>query len=60
MFENISKKSEKISEKHLKLLLEVFGKKNAACEAKQMIEITDLGRVGFIDFNVFVGVHKKA
>nr|XP_010943035.1 calmodulin-like protein 1 [Elaeis guineensis] len=59
VFDKISEKSDKISENNLKSLLEKLGKANAACEAKRMIEVADLDRDGFIDFNEFMQVHKK-
>lgn len=47
----------KISKKDLQLLLERFGKKDAAAEARRMVCVADQDKDGYMDLEEFMEVH---
>lgn len=50
---------QKISPEELRSHLEAFGKADAAAEAKNIFQVADTNKDGFISFNEFLDVHKR-
>lgn len=49
----------RISVDELKSFLAAIGGKDAAAEAKSMVQVADLNKSGFIEFEEFMAVHQK-
>lgn len=52
-------KDGKISLGELQALLEALGKENPKAEAKEMMQVADTNKDGYIDFSEFMEVHRK-
>ncbi|KAK8966420.1 Calmodulin-like protein 1 [Platanthera guangdongensis] len=49
----------RISTNELRSFLVTIGRENAAAEARSMIQVADLNKNGFIEFEEFMAVHQK-
>ncbi|TVT98642.1 hypothetical protein EJB05_56038, partial [Eragrostis curvula] len=58
VFNMIASQPDRISKKDLQVMLERFGKEDAANEARRMICVTDHNKNGYMDLDEFMEVHK--